>query len=212
VRNQLVKVNEEIIMSKEKSWIPVVHPLIKAMEESKESMVEIHGFFGTSKNENETVRLYDALDASSYMEIPKDAVLYMEPLEGDELGKIRVFVLSSQSIKLVHHMLSSEVISRWPVIKRTPDFWSCARKCEDSFASMASRILIERNKAFMETNPRKQRAMEAAIKTLETTAKSNLFICLNECATKYDVPLFWGPNLEKFSTSIYQQHLVNTYL
>ncbi len=205
-------------MSKTNTKVPVVHPLIKAMEKCGEATVELRGFLGTSKDD--TIRLYDVLNTSSYMEIPKDAVLYFEPLESNEPGKYRAFVTANQSVKIVRRLHAFEVVSHLPPLKRVPDFWSCAGECEGVFSGKASEILAIKSRALSETSDARRATLMNRAEELEQSAKQILMLCLNECGTKYGTPPFLlmpdnssqGYHLEKFSIPLYHQQLVEKYL
>ena len=74
----------------------VVHPVIAALEKADTPAVVIDGFLGTSKDGS--VRIYHALDTSAYVEIPKEAVIHMQPDKSGEPGAFRAFVRASSEI------------------------------------------------------------------------------------------------------------------
>lgn len=74
----------------------VVHPVIAALEKADASTVVIDGFLGTS--EDGSVRIYRALDTSAYVEIPKEAVIHMQPDRSGEPGMFRAFVRASSEL------------------------------------------------------------------------------------------------------------------
>lgn len=73
-----------------------IHPVIAALEKADASTVVLNGFLGTSKGA--VVRLYHALDTSDYVEIPREAVIYMEPDKHGEPGAFRAFIRASSEI------------------------------------------------------------------------------------------------------------------
>src|SRR4051794_1119636 len=78
------------------STATVVHPVIVALEKTDVSTVVIDGSLGTSKDA--VIRLYHGLDTSAYVEIPREAVIYMEPDKDGEPGAVRAFVRASSEI------------------------------------------------------------------------------------------------------------------
>jgi len=199
-------------MSKEISETPKVHPLIAALEKCDEPTVVFQGFLGTS--ESTVVRLYQALDTSSYMEIPKHGLVYLEAPESGEPGEVRLFVTGSIEILEVHkrHLRASDFTVRdfedFPRPERAPTFWSCAGQCEGIFAGEVSQILIQEAQALTEQDPQKQAILLAEVARRKTQAQSALLVCLTTCLSRFPIlPRFMavpddspqGFHLEPFS-------------
>ena len=77
-----------------------VHPLIAAQEQSGETTIEFCGFVGS--RDDETLRLYTDLGMSSYLKIPKEAVVHVEEDLDGVTGKVRVFVSSHKLVTEVY--------------------------------------------------------------------------------------------------------------
>jgi hypothetical protein len=78
---------------------PVVNPVIAALEKADVSTVVIEGFLGESMDGS--VRIYRALDTSTYVDIPKEAVITMQPGRSGEAGAFRAYVRASSEILTV---------------------------------------------------------------------------------------------------------------
>jgi hypothetical protein len=125
--------------SSDKVTAPAVNPVIAALEEVDPPTVIIEGFLGTS--EASVYRLYHGLDNSSYVEIPKDSVVRLEPDGNGEPGAYRAFVLASgeivsaqrqhlQAARLLEGLRGPEGLERlewpdepWPD-ERWPSWWT----------------------------------------------------------------------------------------
>ena len=77
-----------------------VHPLIAAQEQSGEATIEFRGFVGTG--DGDVLRLYADLGMSSYVDIPKEAVVYVEKDQSVETGKVRAFVSPDNKVTEVY--------------------------------------------------------------------------------------------------------------
>lgn len=71
------------------------HPLMRALEERGQSVVELRGYAGTGTAG--FLRLYPALDVGSYVEVPRSAVVYAKTSD-DEDGIVTLFVAASAEI------------------------------------------------------------------------------------------------------------------
>ena len=218
-------------MAKELAAGNKVHPVIAALEEAGEPTVVVQGFVGTS--EDGTIRLYQSLDTSEYVDIPKDAVIYLEAEEGAEVGAIRAFVRASSELLKVrrYQVRASELtwrdaefvrdIGELPPIQRRPTFWTCAGECEGRFIDLAIRIHADEARALSETNPQRQQLLLTQIAQRKHEAKQALHTCLSSCLDKHGTPPFMAvpddsaPNgfrIERFSLSVYHGMIVARHL
>ncbi len=184
---------------------PKVHRLIAALEKSDEGSVELRGYLGTS--DESVVRLYRTVDTSSYVEIPKEDILYLEGPEGGELGEVRAFVKSSSLLRDVH---IDQVAAFDVVVGTWPDYWSCAGPCESEFARAAFEIELLRSQ---------EEFAEAAVR--ESGARGVLSACLNECLDSAKRKPLWlrvedasphGYHLEPFSVPRHERLIVEKHL
>jgi hypothetical protein len=139
--------------------------LIAAQEKTNATTVEFCGFVGTASND--VLRLYPELDTSVYVEIPKEAIVYVEKDGrdcGGVKGRVRVFVSASKEVTEVskrrvganESFLSQRLRSvRSPLIlggtlidregfrptgkTLAEEGKACIAQCEADFASGASR-------------------------------------------------------------------------
>ncbi|MDH3282570.1 MAG: hypothetical protein OEQ18_15785 [Gammaproteobacteria bacterium] len=140
-------------MAKDKIEKVDIHPLIAAQERSGEATIEFRGFVGTGGDD--VLRLYGDLGMSSYVDIPKDAVVYLEKDPSAETGKVRAFVSPDKKITEVWQNRVYANDSFFPAtIMLTPELirslkggWKPAGprpvlpwvKCEKDFISTATR-------------------------------------------------------------------------
>lgn len=172
-----------------------IHPLIKAQEKHHTPAIEFRGFLGTG-NER-MVRLYENLKISSYVEIPKDEILYWEKETSGEVGKVRVSVSASTEVTEVYQhqvMARSSALSfngalvadddRRPPLGWRPepiDFWSCAGKCEGALIRAVARIAQLEAQAAEAQDPIRAEQLIRQAEELKTQAKSTLWLCLTQC-------------------------------
>lgn len=185
-------------MPSDKPELPQVHPLVAALERYGEPTIALRGILGSSVAA--VVRLYNAFDISSYVEIPKEKLIYVEQMHNGEPGEVRAFVPESVDILEVkkRRIQPSEQISpasmleasRLPALERAPTFWTCAGKCEGEFAAEATQILI--SELVVLSNPDRPGYQQqlAQIAQRKQTAKSTLLSCLTQCVAKYSAPPF----------------------
>jgi hypothetical protein len=131
-----------------------VHPVIAALEKADASTVVIEGFLGTSADA--VIRLYDALDTSAYVEIPKQAVVYIEPHKNGEPGAVRAFVRASEQILSVRRWRVRAGDYRKIPEPVFPPLRTCADFCEDSFKARATAYFIALTNAVRQQNPERQ--------------------------------------------------------
>lgn len=226
IRNIILK---ETIMETEIVKFPKVHPVIAALEKANEQAVIIRGYIGTS--EDKILRLYQDLDTSSYIEIPRETVLHLETENHGEVGSVRAYVRASSEILTVQR--SRVRAADWadvrigdrplelPPIRPKPTFWTCAGECEGVFIDLAIRILQDEARALTESNPTRQQVLLAQIEQRKFEAKRALLFCLSNCVDRYGAPLFMivpdptapsGFRIERFSLAGYHQILVERHL
>jgi len=163
-----------------------VHPVIEALEQANAATVVINGFLGTS--EDNVVRLYDSLDLSSYIEIPKDDIIHMKSEESDKPGTISAFVRSSSEILSVHRsrfsalnlnqQLTPSVPGQFPTpISADACFYACAALPEHQFMEDMEHIKSDLTLPDSARNFRRQ------------TATDILRAQLTECESKFGSPL-----------------------
>jgi hypothetical protein len=201
-----------------------IHPVIAALEKVDEPTVVIHGFVGTS--EDPVLRLYEALDMSAYVEIPKAAVVYVEADEGGSPGAVRAFVRASEELLTVRRFrIRAEDFMRkdridLPPIEPKPTFWTCAAGCEGTFVDLVQQIFVDEARAFG-LPPDQQQVLLAQIAQRKQEAKRALFFCLSNCADRYGIPPFLavpdptapgGFRVERFTAAKYHQILVERHL
>lgn len=191
-----------------------VHPLVAALETAGEPAVMLRGLLGTS--DAAVVRLYEALDVSAYVEIPRDKVVYLETVEHGETGEVRAFVAASAEVlevrkrrlrpgELMSATIESGARPRFPPLQPRPTFWTCAAGCEGVFASTATQILIDEAQA-LQAPPAPQAVLLAQIEQRKMEAKRALLACLSSCISRYGAPPFMtvpddsptGFHLERF--------------
>lgn len=211
-------------MSKDTPEVPKVHPLVEALERCDEPTVALRGFLGTS--EGTVIRLYQALDTSSYVEIPKNGLVYLETLGNAEPGEVRVFVAASLEILEVRKRRLRVADFRvgdfgdFPRPGRAPTFVSCAGQCEGVFAAEATQIFIDQAQALTEQDPLRQAQLLAQIEERKTQAKSALLTCLSSCLARFRPPPLMvvpddspqGFHLEPFSLPRYHAVLIAKHL
>ena len=210
-------------MSIDTPEVPKVHPLIAALERRDEATVELRGFLGTSGDK--VVRLYQAMDTSSYVEIPKDGLVYLETLENGEPGEVRAFVIADLKVLEVRRLQASDLSVELEFVAHPEvlqSFWSCARRCEITFAAAATRILADEAQALAEQDPQRQAHLLGQIAARKSQAKSALLLCLTTCLSTARPP---GPGFmkvpddsprgyhyERFSLPGYHGLLIEKYL
>src|SRR5262245_17949218 len=207
---------------------PKVHTLVAALERAGEPAVMLRGLLGTS--DAAVVRLYEGLDVSSYVEIPRGRIIHLETVEHGERGEVRVFVLASTEVlevrmrrlrpgELASAAVESGARPRFPPLQPKPTFWTCAAGCEGVFASAATQILVDEAQA-LQAPPAQQPILLAQIEQRKMEAKRALLSCLSSCISRYGAPPFMtvpddsptGFHLERFSLGGYHQVIVAKYL
>ena len=140
-------------MAKDKVEKLEVHPLITAQEQSGEATIEFRGFVGTG--DDSVLRLYADLGMSSYVDIPREAVVYVEKDQSAEIGKVRAFVSPDKKVTEVYQQRVYANNSSFPAaIMLTPELIDSLKeglkphgtrpvlpwvKCEREFISTATR-------------------------------------------------------------------------
>lgn len=201
-----------------------IHPVIAALEERHDAAVMIRGYLGTSSEES--VRLYETLDTSDYIEVPKEAVLLVEEEKGGESGAVRAFVRSSSEMLTVQRqrIRVSDWPPRLPPPRPRPTFWTCAAGCETRFVDLAIRIIQDETTNLLETDhPEVQEIRRGELERRKTEAKRALYFCLSNCLARYGPPPGpWmivpdpsapsGFRVESFTLGAYHTMLVARYL
>ena len=186
--------NEQAPISEEQldiSSTAEVHPMIAALEKADAPMVVMEGFLGTSKDAN--VRLYEALDVSSYLEIPREAIIQMEADKHGEPGAVRAFVRASHEILSVQRSwvragdYTRIVPPEFPTRART-----CAGHCEEAFKPRVTAYFIALTRALREQNPVRQAVLLERAAQLKAQAKASLYECLSQCARRNSLNVFGG--------------------
>jgi hypothetical protein len=142
-------------MANDKEEKLAIHPLIEAQEPKGEPTIEFRGFLGTA--DEETLRLYSDLSMSSYVDIPKGGVVYVEQDPSGETGKLRAFVRTDQKVREVNtrtvvawsSALSATVSSTagsFPQLE-PGGLIGCYNRCEAIFVGRVGDILEKRNRA-----------------------------------------------------------------
>ena len=232
----LVTIKQEVELAKVTLKTPDVHPLIRALEEHGEATVELRGFLGTS--EGDVVRLYRSLDTSSYVEFPKDAVVYLEKMEDGEPSEVRVFVAGDQTalevrrtkvhdLDIVWPAPDKQGSRSWPVpADRVPYEWegeqtfeTCAKVCDSGLAQEAFRYEDCKKSARMLPTNRQKDALDFC-EIIRLNAERGLFTCLNFCLSTQ--PMFIenfrveddsprGFHYERFSVPRYHRMLMERH-
>ena len=190
------------------------HPLIAALDATDDDAVELTGYLGTAQGE--AVRLYGSLSTSEYVEFAKSAVVYSQAGEAGP-GSVRVFVRSASNVSIIRReRMPASVYRQGPPPLTFPppvpieSFWTCAGRCETSFASLASAILIDETIAIRHIDPIRQQALMNAIAQRKHEAKTALYACLERCLAKHGPPLstVWAPfSLGAHYSAIVARHL-----
>ena len=220
-------------MEKQKSASSAIHPVIAALEKAGEAAVSIRGYRGTS--DAATLRVYQSLDTSAYIEIPREAVVYLEA-ESDEPGAIRIFVRASSEIRTVRRdrmptadraqedvwALSPRLSPpRLPPPQPVPTFWTCAGGCEGVFMNRAIQIHEDEARCLLEPNAQRQEVCRAQVEQRKFEAKRALYFCLSACINTHGAPPFMtvpdpsppsGYRVERFSLGAYHTMLVARHL
>jgi hypothetical protein len=194
-----------------------VHPAIAVLEKTDQPTVTISGYRGTS--DDTVVRLYQTLDTSIYVEIPKEDVVYLDTDQQPEPGYCRAFVRASSEILTVQRLRvqASDSSPRFPPLQPKPSFWTCAGGCEGVFIGLATRILQDTASALKDPDPNRQAMQLAQIEQRKSEAKRALFYCLSTCVTTYGAPPWMtvpdssapgGLLVERFSLPGYYQMIV----
>ncbi len=183
-----------------------IHPLIAAQEQRDERAVEFRGFLGTTGAR--AVRLYPDLDTTSYVEIPKDAVLHWEKDADAVVGKIRVYVAAACDVTEVHRrrvVARSSALSVYGARRGSPcgcgarltaderrlalarpprpmtAFTRCVIRCEGAFASMATRAAVLDARAAQEPDALRSAQLFSQAEDIKSQAKTALYDCLRRC-------------------------------
>ena len=194
-----------------------VHPLIAALEKAGDATVAVEGYLGTS--DDNVVRLYRGLDVTAYVEIPEDAIVYMEERSRGEPGTVRAFVRASALVLDVKRTSVVDLKPDLPPLRRVPTFWTCAGNCEGTFIDQAIRILVDETRALQETDPQRQQLLLAQIAERKHQAKQALLLCLSNCIDIHGAPPFMvvpqedgSIRVERFSLPAYHGMLVARHL
>lgn len=176
--------------------------------------------------------MYHALDTSAYIEIPREAIVYLEEEESSEPGAIRAFVRASGEILSVRRYRIRAAdwahvrVANWPLQlpppQPSPSFWTCAGGCESRFAALASDILRAETRCLAETNSQRQQLCLGQIAERKSEAKRALYFCLSRCVDTYGAPPVFiavpdasapsGFRMEPFSLGGYHAMLVTRHL
>ncbi len=168
-----------------------VHPIIASLEKADAATIVIEGFVGTSQDA--VVRLYPALDASDYVEIPKQAVVYIDTDKQGGPGAVRAFVRASSEILSVQRLrlpAGNYMPALPPGISRQPRM--CADFCEDSFKSGAVRYYGKLFEAQQAKNEVRAAQLYAAAGSIRNQIESALRECLLQCARRNPGQFFFG--------------------
>jgi hypothetical protein len=144
------------------------HPAITALERADGPTVTLRGYVGTSGGSS--MRLYQDLDTSAYLEIPEKDIVHAEADPQGEPGAVRVFVRASSRVTTARQVSVGELVGRLPP-PVVANFWTCAKRCEGAYAAAMSEIRDPADEAFADA----QRALE---------------VCLNRCVADYGAPPF----------------------
>lgn len=190
-----------------------IHPAIAALEKAGEAATLLEGFLGTG--DKGAVRLYEALSLEAYVEMARDAVLHVDD-DGFEPGAVRAFVKSSAQILVVRSERLAAANYRQgppgpvlPPLVPVESFWTCAAKCETTFASRAAAILIDETGCLRHPDELRQAACLQAIEQRKHQAKEALWACLERCAATHGTPLAIGG---RFSLGAYYSQIVARHL
>lgn len=209
--------------------VPKVHPVIAALEKADEQAVIMRGYIGTS--EDKVLRLYQDLDTSSYIEIPRESILHLETANHGDVSQVCALVRASSEILTAQR--SRMRAMDWADVRledRSPDFlpiqprstfWTCAGGCEGVFIDRAIRIHQDEGRALADSNPIRQQAILAQIAQRKFEAKRALLFCLSSCVDRYGAPRWMivpdpttpgSLRIEPFSVAGYHQILVERHL
>lgn len=170
----------------EQTSATTVHPVIAALEKADAPTVVIDGYLGTSKDA--VVRLYRTLDTTAYVEIPKEALIHMEPDKSGEPGAFRAFVRASSDILSVERQRVRELdwvgvpVSAVPKPEFPTRLRTCADFCEDEFKTRVTKYFIKLTQAVNERNPERRDLLLAQAGEIKAQAKAALHLCLTQCA------------------------------
>ena len=169
-------------MGKDNVKFPGIHPLVKAMEEKGESIVELKGFLGTTEKKG-VIRVYEDLDTSSFFEVPKVAVLHLEKKEEEAPGKVRLFVKAMQKIEHIKIRPAFEIeTEKFTVPLLIHPFFRCAQECITTFKAHAAQIQIDEVKNLDDGGK------PVVNRGGRNQAKQVFLICLEECLRKTGFP------------------------
>lgn len=162
--------------------VTAVHPIIAALEKADASQVLIEGFLGTSKDT--VVRIYEALDTSQYVEIPREAIIHLEADKNGEPGAVRAFVRTSHEILSVRrsHIPAGDY-QRVPP-RELPPLRTCAYFCEAAFKTQVTTYNRMVSESLNAQNPQRAAQLWAQAEAFKTQIKEALYACLTQCAQK----------------------------
>jgi hypothetical protein len=162
--------------------ITAVHPTIAALEKADASQVLIKGFLGTSKDT--VVRIYEALDTSEYVEIPREAIIHLEADENGEPGAVRAFVRASHEILSVRRShIPAGNYQRVPP-RELPPLRTCADFCELAFKPQVTTYNVMVSRSLREQNPQLAAQLWERAEAFKTQIKEALYACLTRCAQR----------------------------
>lgn len=151
---------------------PVIEKLVKAAGD--DSVAQLEGYIGPSKGD--TVRLYLTLELTSYVDIPRDALLHVEELSEGE-GRVRTHVLGSREIQLVARRSVSLPAARLSAALRLGRAGGGPGgggvPSPDDFARCVNSCIFEWLRC-METNP--------VLEKIPTICDDQLTACIRRCA------------------------------
>ncbi|TAH51630.1 MAG: hypothetical protein EYC68_09710 [Chloroflexota bacterium] len=197
-----------------------IHPLIKAQEPKGEPTIEFRGFVGTG--DDGTLRLYMDLSMSSYIDIPKEGLVYVEKDSSGETGKVRAFVHTDQKVREVNKRTviawaSALSATAFPTTDRFPlpelgGLIGCYNRCEAIFANQAADILQKRSRALLvcsqygTSSIQCQQANAEAIDS-ENRAVGALHQCIEQCRLNAPRLFPFSPPVGEIVASIVKKYL-----
>ena len=75
----------------------------KLLEKTKEPgrLTVMRGYLGDA-DANERVRLYPSLDLANHIDLPEEAVIHVEPVEGSSYGAVTLWVSREAELEIAH--------------------------------------------------------------------------------------------------------------
>ncbi|MGH8069424.1 MAG: hypothetical protein ACRERE_30145 [Candidatus Entotheonellia bacterium] len=200
-----------------------IHPLIKAQEPSGQPTVEFRGFVGAG--DDKTLRIYTDLSMSSYIDIPKEGLVYVEQDPTGETGKVRAFVHADQKVREVNRrtvtaQASAFSVTVFPTYMDPPDptlvlggLRGCYYRCEGIFATQAADILQKRSRVFQVCNQYGLDSVQCGQANAEAIdAEQRAVGALHQCITQCQIDnppaiLRLGSSVGGIVTRIVQKYL-----